>query len=81
MSRAELLTLGEDIKKSGQRFPVVIMNEPPLQILIDGRNRLDAMEAVGIAVIDNDELSVAVERVVFDRGWRTVCPPPPIEII
>src|SRR5262249_6211960 len=42
--------LGEDIKASGLKVPIVLIqtNQPPCFALLDGRNRLDAMEAVGI---------------------------------
>src|SRR5262249_6969633 len=44
MSEPELRELGEDIKKNGLLSPIVIHHE----MLLDGRNRLDAMELVGI---------------------------------
>jgi hypothetical protein len=53
MSPDELKELGRDIKKNG-------LTAPPVQwvdrngeaYLLDGRNRLDAMEAVGIVVVE-----------------------------
>jgi hypothetical protein len=59
MSPDELRELGEDIKKNGLGLPIVIFaelmvpGEPDPSArhrysLLDGRNRLDAMEAVGI---------------------------------
>jgi hypothetical protein len=54
MTADELKALGEDIKKNGLTSPIAIAvfldpdhNEP---ILLDGRNRLDAMEHVGLQV-------------------------------
>jgi hypothetical protein len=44
MSEAELKTLGEDIKKNGLRTRVAVIGDE----LLDGRNRLDAMEKVGL---------------------------------
>jgi hypothetical protein len=44
MSETELRELGEDIKKNGLRTSIVLHGNE----LIDGRNRLDAMELVGI---------------------------------
>jgi hypothetical protein len=44
MSEPELRELGEDIKAHGLRTPIVLCNNK----LLDGRNRLDAMELVGI---------------------------------
>jgi len=58
MSEAELRELGEDIKKNGLKSPVVLWrdrstdaDEPFRWFLIDGRNRLDAMEFVGVKTI------------------------------
>ena len=55
MTRDELKALGEDIKKNGLQSPIMYWQEnsreTPLQLL-DGRNRLDAMEAVGILHIE-----------------------------
>jgi hypothetical protein len=53
MSPDELRALGEDIKKNGLRSPPAITaskekGKPWRYHLLDGRNRLDAMEAVGI---------------------------------
>jgi hypothetical protein len=56
MTRAELIALGEDIKANGlQTAPILWEAEKgaPYQLL-DGRNRLDAMEAVGLPVIDTN---------------------------
>jgi hypothetical protein len=52
MSPEELKVLGEDIKKNGLKIPVTVYGGrggAPLQLL-DGRNRLDAMEAVGLTI-------------------------------
>jgi ParB-like chromosome segregation protein Spo0J len=51
MSPDELRVLGEDIKKNGLKIPVTVWcgKGEPLQLL-DGRNRLDAMEAVDIPI-------------------------------
>src|SRR5262249_46101534 len=52
MSEAELGELGEDIKQNGLRVPLAVYKEQkhlPVQLL-DGRNRLDAMELVGLSV-------------------------------
>jgi hypothetical protein len=50
MSPDELKVLGEDIRKNGLTSPITLWAEnisAPVQLL-DGRNRLDAMEAAGI---------------------------------
>jgi hypothetical protein len=44
MSESELRELGEDIKANGLRASIVLYKDK----LLDGRNRLDAMELVGI---------------------------------
>ena len=67
MSPDEFKALTEDIKKNGQRQPIAIIerarrrpdgtfhvSDPPLQEVLDGISRLDAMEAAGIAVIGKD---------------------------
>jgi hypothetical protein len=49
MSEPELRELGEDIKKNGLQNPIVLFEDKPGKtFLLDGRNRLDAMELVGI---------------------------------
>jgi hypothetical protein len=49
LSDAELLELGNDIRANGLHVPIVAWKEekhfPP--VLLDGRNRLSAMEKVG----------------------------------
>ena len=55
MSESELRELGEDIKENGQRVQVVLWKDPSPggeYWLIDGRNRLDAMELAGLCVFD-----------------------------
>src|SRR6516225_7752381 len=58
MSPDELRELGEDIKKHGglPAMPLVLWEaeKDAPQFLLDGRNRLDAMEAVGLPVLDNE---------------------------
>jgi hypothetical protein len=44
MSEPALRELGEDIKANGLRTPIVVYRDK----LLDGRNRLDAMELVGV---------------------------------
>jgi hypothetical protein len=45
MSPDELRALGEDIRANGLRLPIAITSD---RKLLDGRNRLDAMEAAGV---------------------------------
>lgn len=46
MSKEELRTLADDIKQNGLRVPIVVLGEGNLTLL-DGRNRLDALEQLG----------------------------------
>ena len=55
MSESELRELGEDIKENGQSVQVVLWKDPSPggeYWLIDGRNRLDAIELAGLCVFD-----------------------------
>jgi hypothetical protein len=60
MSPDELQALGNDIKKTRLREPVTVLlpdrSQPSWQgaTLMDGRNRLDAMEMVGIQLVGGD---------------------------
>jgi hypothetical protein len=61
MPRDELIALGEDIKKNGLRNRVRVIEGPDDElILIDGRNRLEAMELVGI--LGNIEVEVVCQN-------------------
>jgi hypothetical protein len=70
----ELRALGEDIKKNGLHEAVVLFAEEggggiyreTEQLLLDGRNRLDAMEAVGLTTIKEGRLYL-MDR--FDGGY------------
>jgi hypothetical protein len=67
LSRDELIELGEDIKTHGglPAIPVTLWRaeEDPRAFLLDGRNRLDAMEAVGLPVLDkHGEWLTRIER-------------------
>jgi hypothetical protein len=88
MSEAELRELGEDIKKNGLKVPVVIiyegdrasrtdLNDHTKYSLLDGRNRLDAMEAAGV------DFDFVFKKGKADYGWRLVSneislPPVPV---
>jgi ParB-like chromosome segregation protein Spo0J len=51
LSPSELKELGEDLRTNGLQSPILIWVDPAetgdSRYLLDGRNRLDAMEAVG----------------------------------
>jgi ClpX C4-type zinc finger/ParB/Sulfiredoxin domain len=54
MSEAELRELGEDIKHHGLRNPVTIhIDAEGIERLLDGCNRLDAMEMAGLAIVSD----------------------------
>src|SRR5262249_41665450 len=50
---AELQALGKDIKKNGLKVPVILWSphNGRDRYLLDGRNRLDAMELVGLPTV------------------------------
>ncbi|HYZ42060.1 MAG TPA: ParB N-terminal domain-containing protein [Stellaceae bacterium] len=60
MSPDELRVLGEDIKKNGMQVPISILHAGKHYMLLDGRNRLDAMEIVGLDVVALYEDAVTV---------------------
>jgi hypothetical protein len=67
MATDELREPGEDIKRSGLTAPIVFSGSGPCdRQLLDGRNRLDAMEAVGLRVLDEEgQLTCGREDVSF----------------
>ena len=58
----DLTALGEDIKLNGLKTPIAGTIENDKLILVDGRNRLDAMERVG--------LMVSINRSRGKRRWE-----------
>ena len=54
MSPDELKELGEDIKQNGLTHKVVMWSPEKGEdvFLLDGRNRLDALEQLGIRIVD-----------------------------
>jgi hypothetical protein len=74
MSKAELLELGKDIKKNGLQSPIIIWaadGSGAKPKVLDGRNRLDAMEAVGLKVVDqkNGHIQWNLKLVRFWDVW------------
>jgi ParB-like nuclease domain len=58
MSDAELRELGDDIKKRGLQSPVTIITDADGgERLLDGINRLDAMEKAGLPIVIDGELN------------------------
>src|SRR4030095_12444190 len=72
----ELRKLGEDIKKNGLSDWVALWCEgESSHLLLDGRNRLDAMELVGMDVIDGNgkfKPGIAGEVVLIDDPYAYV---------
>src|SRR5260370_24172292 len=70
----EMKALGEDIKTNGlqQRITLWPVDEPPGYVLLDGRNRLDAMEAFGLKLVDNPN-ATTVEEIFADDNIRATC--------
>jgi transposase len=54
MSEDELRELARDINKNGLRYPIILWREKEgaKAYLLDGRNRLDALESIGIQTVD-----------------------------
>ena len=63
MGKAELAALAADIEAHGLEDPVTLWSPGDGQpaLLLDGRNRLNAMELVGIKTIDFDQLVVPMK--------------------
>jgi ParB-like nuclease domain len=78
----ELRELGEDIKKNGLREPIILWAEDYAEDpadtewqVLDGRNRLDAMEMVGLpVVVVKDRQLVRQPRYLVGRGDRRTSP-------
>ena len=61
MTESELRELGEDIKRHDLHTPVVIFTDQDgTEWLLDGRNRLDAMEIVGLPIVIDGELDPVI---------------------
>jgi hypothetical protein len=58
MSDEELAALGEDIKKNGQQVPILTWDGGDGPVIVDGRNRLEAMERVGLTASPFFQVSV-----------------------
>lgn len=55
MSEEELKELGEDIKAHGLKMPIVFyVTKDDQNLLLDGRNRLDALAMVGCLFTEVD---------------------------
>ena len=62
MNADELKALGEDIKKNGLTVPLIFWSDAEgKQYLLDGRNRLDAMEQSGRALVRGGKLDLEAQ--------------------
>src|SRR5262245_5638944 len=72
MSPEELKVLGEDIiKQMGLTSPIVWFKERGRWWLLDGRNRLDAMEAAGILEVSGKKVKLVLSedcRILLQPG-------------
>src|SRR5258705_9217847 len=71
---AELKELGDDIKANGLQHPITLWRDGADFLLIDGRNRLDAMEAVGLKLITRPK-AVDIIQIFADVSMTVVQPP------
>jgi hypothetical protein len=81
MGADELRELGEDIKANGLKSPIVLWSpnakgrkQPDPVFLLDGRNRLAAMELVGLGTVDDGSLYIdpEIEFAVDAAGDRCI---------
>lgn len=68
MPEDELRALGEDIRQHGLRFPIVLLDTDGTLQVLDGCRRLDAMQLVGLPVVDDSG------RLVVSSETITVAP-------
>jgi hypothetical protein len=59
MSADELKVLGEDIKRNGLTSRVAVIDDGGGPVLLDGRNRLDAMELAGFEIVTEEVAKLA----------------------
>jgi hypothetical protein len=76
MSQHDLVEMADDIKANGLRAGITILGKRPdrpgqgLPVLIDGRNRLEAMALAGLLAANNEgHLCIRVED---ERGLRLI---------
>jgi len=73
MPESDLVALGEDIKNHGLKGPIAIRIEKGKPVLLDGRNRLDAIERAGLrAQIEKGRASgskLVTEQQRVDGSW------------
>ena len=88
MSKAELRELGEDIKQNGMTIPIVVGQRDKYDTdfkLWDGRNRLDALEAVGLLLYsppaENKGPAAQWPNEFFIKSSRTGPWPVPVKVL
>lgn len=71
MSKDELLELGENIRKRGLATRVTMFEDKDGELsLLDGRNRLDAMELAGMTIEVRGDRNIAIRG---DGPWISEC--------
>ena len=81
MEEDELQELAENIKKNGLRVGIGILGKKPdqdqpskeLPVLIDGRNRLDAMAHAGLLAVNNQGCLCLRVHDGDEQGLRLIC--------
>lgn len=73
MSSAELKELGEDIRRNTLKTKILLwdvlgQDGQNMELVLDGRNRLDAMELVGIPVLVNGKIDPEMSEVLSDMS-------------
>src|SRR5262249_46374041 len=70
MSEAELRDFADDIEKNGLKELVDLYDDPKLgRCLLDGRNRLDALELMGWQEDENQRHSCELPSKGLPLGW------------
>jgi len=70
MSGDELAELGSDIQQHGLQMPIILLDTDGAVQLLDGRNRLDAMERAGVVVVGSDgKVMTRFETIEHRKGF------------
>ena len=62
LSEQELCELAADIEQHGQQHPITVLKTATENKLLDGRNRLDALEYVHIPIFDDSANLISMEQ-------------------
>ena len=75
LPEAELSALADDIARNGMQVPPLFWKDPKTGVewLVDGRNRLEAMQRIGLPVVENGKLTpIAREGVAGTNSSDTL---------